>query len=105
MSPSRQGRGLRRLVVTLVVLAILVVVVDRIAAVVAQNQLASMAQKQAAKYDVRSADTTVKIGGFGFLPQLFKQDFSKVTLTMGKPAFSKVPGEKLTVDMQDVHVP
>jgi LmeA-like phospholipid-binding len=24
---------------------------------------------------------------------------------MGKPAFSKVPGEKLTVDMQDVHVP
>lgn len=105
MSPSRQGRGLRRLVVTLVVLVVLLVAVDRIAAVVAQNQLASMAQKEAAKYQVRSADTSVKIGGFGFLPQLIKQDFSKVTLTMGKPAFAKVPGEKLTVDMKNVHVP
>ncbi|GAA3148904.1 hypothetical protein JOF29_001113 [Kribbella aluminosa] len=105
MSPSRQGRGLRRLVVTLVVLAVVLVAVDRIAAVVAQNQLASMAQKEAAKYQVRSADTSVKIGGFGFLPQLIKQDFSKVTLTMGKPAFAKVPGEKLTVDMKNVHVP
>ncbi|HZX03962.1 DUF2993 domain-containing protein [Kribbella sp.] len=105
MSPSRQGRGLRRLVVTLVVLVVLVVAVDRIAAVVAQNQLASMAQKEAAKYQVRSADTSVKIGGFGFLPQLINQHFSKVTLTMGKPAFSRVPGEKLTVDMSNVHVP
>ncbi|HWD80732.1 MAG TPA: DUF2993 domain-containing protein [Kribbella sp.] len=105
MSPSRQGRGLRRLIVTLVVLVVLAVAADRIAAAVAQNQLASMAQKEAAKYDVRSADTSVKIGGFGFFPQLFKEKFSKVTLTMGKPAFSKVPGENLTVDMTDVHVP
>ncbi|MGZ0151269.1 LmeA family phospholipid-binding protein [Kribbella sp. WER1] len=105
MSPSRQGRGLRRLVVTLIVLVVLLVAVDRIAAVVAQNQLASMAQKEAAKYQVRSADVSAKIGGFGFLPQLIKQDFSKVTLTMGKPAFAKIPGENLTVDMKNVHVP
>jgi hypothetical protein len=105
MSPSRQGRGLRRLIVTLVVLAVVVVAADRIAAAVAQNQLAAMAQKEAAKYQVRSADTSVKIGGFGFFPQLIKEKFSKVTLTMGKPAFSKVPGENLTVDMTDVHVP
>ncbi|GAA1581573.1 hypothetical protein GCM10009804_42750 [Kribbella hippodromi] len=104
MSPSRQGRWLRRLVVTVVLVAILAFVVDKVAAVVAQNQLASMAQKEAAKYDVRSADTSVKINGF-FIPQLIKQDFSKVTLTMGKPAFSKVPGENLTVDMSNVHVP
>ncbi|MFF0264675.1 DUF2993 domain-containing protein [Kribbella sp. NPDC004536] len=105
MSPSRQGRGLRRLIVTLVVLVVLAVAADRIAAAVAQNQLASMAQKEAAKYQVRSADTSAKIGGFGFFPQLFNQKFAKVTLTMGKPAFSKVPGENLTVDMTGVHVP
>jgi len=105
MSPSRQGRGLRRLIVTLVVLVVVAVAADRIAAVVAQNQLASMAQKEAAKYQVRSADTSVKISGFGFFPQLFKENFSKVTLRMGKPAFAKVPGESLTVDMANVHVP
>ncbi|GAA2793718.1 LmeA family phospholipid-binding protein [Kribbella solani] len=104
MSPSRQGRWLRRLVVTLVLVAILAFVVDKVAGVVAQNQLASMAQKEAAKYGVRSADTSVKINGF-FIPQLIKQDFSKVNLTMGKPTFDKVPGENLTVDMNNVHVP
>ena len=105
MSSNRPRRGFRRLIVTLVVLAVLAVVVDRIAAVVAQNQLASMATKEAAKYDVRSADTSVKIGGFGFFPQLFKENFSKVTLTMGQPKLSRIPGEKLTVDMHNVHVP
>lgn len=105
MSPSRKGRGLRRLIVTLVVLAILVIVVDRAAAYVAENQLASMADKEARQYDVRSAGTSVKIGGFGFLPQLVKEDFSKVTLTMDKPTFSGVPGEDLKVELHDVHVP
>lgn len=105
MSSSRPGRWFRRLIVTLIVLAVLAVAVDRIAAVVAQNQLASMASKEAAKYDVRSADTSVKIAGFGFFPQLFKEDFSKVTLTMGKPTLSKIPAENLTVDMHSVHVP
>ncbi|TDW15796.1 LmeA family phospholipid-binding protein [Kribbella kalugense] len=105
MSSNRPGRWFRRLIVTLVVLAVLAIAVDRIAAVVAQNQLASMATKEAAKYDVRSADTSVKIGGFGFFPQLFKEDFSKVTLTMEKPTLTKIPGENLTVDMHSVHVP
>jgi hypothetical protein len=92
-------------VVTLVVLAVLAIVADRAAAYVAENQLASMAEKEAKQYDVRSAGTSVKIGGFGFLPQLFKEDFSKVTLTMEKPTFSGVPGEDLKVELQNVHVP
>jgi hypothetical protein len=105
MSSNSPGRWFRRLVVTLVVLALLAIVVDRAAAYVAQNQLASMADKEAAKYDVRSADTSVKIGGFGFLPQLAKENFSKVTLTMEKPTFSGVPAEDLKVELHDVHVP
>jgi hypothetical protein len=105
MSSRRPGRWFRRLVVTLVVLAVLAIVVDRAAAYVAENQLASMAEQEAKQYDVRSAGTSVKIGGFGFLPQLVKEDFSKVTLTMEKPTFSGVPGEDLKVELQDVHVP
>ncbi|MEU4191350.1 DUF2993 domain-containing protein [Kribbella sp. NPDC026611] len=105
MSSSRPGRAFRRLLITLVVLALLLVVVDRAAAYVAENQLASMAEKEAAQYDVRAADTSVHIGGFGFLPQLVKEDFSKVTLTMKQPTFSGIPAEDLKVDLTDVHVP
>ncbi|WP_350281234.1 DUF2993 domain-containing protein [Kribbella sp. HUAS MG21] len=105
MSSRGRGRGLRRLIVTLVVLAVLAVVVDRAAAYVAENQLASMAEKEAAQYDVRASSTAVKIGGFGFLPQLVQEDFSKVTLTMENPTFSGIPGEDLKVELHDVHVP
>jgi hypothetical protein len=105
MSSNRPGRWFRRLIITLVVLAVLAVVVDRAAAYVAENQLASMADKKAAQYDVRSAGTSVKIGGFGFLPQLVKENFSKVTLTMERPTFSGIPGEDLKVQLHAVQVP
>jgi hypothetical protein len=88
-----------------VVLALILVVVDRAAAYVAENQLASMAAKEAKQYDVTAAETDVHIGGFGFLPQLVKEDFSKVTLTMKQPTFSGVPAEDLKVDLSNVHVP
>ncbi|MGW7682002.1 LmeA family phospholipid-binding protein [Kribbella sp. NPDC054772] len=105
MSSNGPGRWIRRLVVTLVLLAVLAVVVDRIALTVAQNQLATRADTQARKYDVHSSDTSVKINGFGFLPQLYNEKFSSVTMTMLKPKFSGVPAESLKVDMHDVHVP
>jgi hypothetical protein len=105
MSPRKPRRWGRRLIVTLVVLCLLAVGVDRAAAWVAENQLATMAEQEAAKYDVRSADTSVKVGGFGFLPQLAKERFSKVTLTMKQPTFDSIPAEDLTVELGGVHVP
>jgi hypothetical protein len=96
---------LRRLIVTLVVLGVLAVAADRAAAWVAENQLASMAEKEAARYDVRAADTSVKVGGFGFLPQLAREEFSKVTLTMKEPTFDAIPAEDLKVELHGVHVP
>jgi hypothetical protein len=105
MSSRRPRRWLRRLVVTLVVLGILAVAVDRAAAWVAENQLATMAEKEAAQYDVRAADTSVDIGGFGFLPQLAREKFSKVTLTMKDPTFDSIPAEDLKVELNGVHVP
>ena len=105
MSSRRPRRWLRRFVVTVVILGCLGVAADRAAAWVAENRLATMAQEEAAQYDVRAADTSVKIGGFGFLPQLFAQKFSSMTLNMQQPTFSSIPAEDLTVDLTGVHVP
>ncbi|MFF1821633.1 DUF2993 domain-containing protein [Kribbella sp. NPDC058245] len=105
MSSRKPRRWLRRLVVTLIVLAVLAVAADRAAAWAAENRLASMAEQQAARYDLTAQDTSVKIGGFGFLPQVAKEEFSTVTMTMTKPTFSEVPGENLEVKMTGVHVP
>ncbi|GAB3947468.1 hypothetical protein GCM10029976_076800 [Kribbella albertanoniae] len=96
---------MRRLVVTLIVLAVLAVAADRAAAWAAENRLASMAEQQAARYDLTAQDTSVQIGGFGFLPQVAKEEFKSVTMTMTKPTFSEVPGENLEVKMTGVHVP
>ncbi|MFI7065995.1 DUF2993 domain-containing protein [Kribbella sp. NPDC050124] len=78
---------------------------DRAAAWVAEDRLATMAADEAAKYDVQAADTSVRIGGFGFLPQVAREEFKSVTLTMQQPTFSDVPAEDLTVTMTGVHVP
>ena len=96
---------MRRLVVTVVILGCLAVGADRAAAWVAEDRLATMAADEAAQYDVQAADTKVEIGGFGFLPQVAKEEFSSVTLTMRQPTFSTVPAEDLVVRMTGVHVP
>ncbi|MFC9690006.1 DUF2993 domain-containing protein [Kribbella sp. NPDC056951] len=105
MSSRNPRRWVRRLVVTLIVLGVLLVAADRAAAWAAENRLASMAEQQAARYDLTAQDTSVQIGGFGFLPQVAKEEFSSVTMTMTKPTFSDVPGENLEVKMTGVHVP
>lgn len=105
MSSRKPRRWVRRLVVTLIVLGVLLVAADRAAAWAAENRLASMAEQQAARYDLTAQDTSVTIGGFGFLPQVAKEEFSSVTMTMTKPTFSEVPGENLEVKMTGVHVP
>ena len=104
--PGDRGAGADGFVVDVsVVLGVLAVAVDRAAAWVAENQLATMAEKEAAQYDVRAADTSVKIGGFGFLPQLAKERFSKVTLTIKQPTFDSIPAEDLKVELHGVQVP
>ncbi|MFK4086937.1 DUF2993 domain-containing protein [Kribbella sp. NPDC020789] len=105
MSSRKPRRWMRRLVVTLIVLAVLAVAADRAAAWAAENRLATMAEQQAARYDLTAQDTSVQIGGFGFLPQVAREEFSSVTMTMTKPTFSDVPGENLEVKMSGVHVP
>jgi len=93
------------LVVTVIVLGVLAVGVDRLAEWAAENRLATMAEDEAAKYDVEAADTSVEVGGFGFLPQLAKQEFSTVRMTMKDLTFTGISADDLQVDMTGVHVP
>jgi hypothetical protein len=105
MSSSRPRRRFRGLLITVVILVVLGFVADRAAESFAEDRLAVLAEDEAAKYDVRATDTSVEVGGFGFLPQLARGEFSEVTLTMKQPTVSAVQAEDLTVAMSGVHVP
>jgi hypothetical protein len=105
MSSTRPRRGLRALVIVVVLLACLGFAADRVAESLAEDRLATVAQDEAARYDVRASSTSVEVGGFGFLPQLVNGEFSRITLTMQQPTFSSIPAQDLTVVMSGIQVP
>jgi hypothetical protein len=105
MSSKRPRRGLRALAIAIVILVALGVVADRVAESLAEDRLAVVAKDEAARYDVRASDTSVEVGGFGFLPQLAMGEFSRITLTMQQLTISSIPAQDLTVVMTGVHVP
>ncbi len=105
MSSTRPGRGLRSLAIAIVFLACLAFIADRVAESLAEDRLAAIAQDEAARYDVRSSATSVEVGGFGFLPQLARGEFSRITLTQHRPTISSVPAQDLMVAMTGIHLP
>jgi hypothetical protein len=105
MAAKRRGRGFRAFIIVLVLLAGLVFAADRVGESVAEKQLAKAAAQEAARYDVRASDTSAEIGGFLFLPQVAKGEFSKITLTMDRPSVSQVSAEDLSAVMTGIHVP
>ncbi|TWD79119.1 DUF2993 family protein [Kribbella amoyensis] len=102
---GKRRRPLRTLIIVLVVLGVLLVGADRAAEAFAENRLATTAAQEAAQYDVKAADTSVEIGGFGFLPQVARERFDSITMTMQDPTIESVPAEDLVVTMNSVHVP
>jgi len=105
MSSTRPRRGLRSLAIAVVFLACLGLIADRVAESLAEDRLAAVAQDEAARYDVRASDRSVEVGGFGFLPQLARGEFSRITLTMQRPTISSIPAQDLTVAMTGIQVP
>ncbi|HZO70202.1 MAG TPA: DUF2993 domain-containing protein [Kribbellaceae bacterium] len=105
MSSRRPGRWLRSLTIAAVLLACLAFIADRVAESIAEDRLAAAAEEEAARYDVRASETSVEIGGVGFLPQLVSGEFSDITLRMQQPTISKVPAQDLTVEMTEIQVP
>jgi hypothetical protein len=96
---------LRLLAIAFVFLACLGFIADRVAESLAEDRLAAVAADEAARYHVRASDSSVEVGGFGFLPQLARGTFSRITLTMQRPTISSIPAQDLTVAMTGVHVP
>jgi hypothetical protein len=105
MSSTRPLRWLRSLLVAVVLLGCLGFIADRVAESLAEDRLAAAAEDEAAKYDVHAAESSAEIGGFGFLPQLVRGEFSTVTLTMQRPTVSAVAAQDLTATMTGIRVP
>lgn len=75
-------RWVRRLLVTLVVLGVLLVVADRVAAWAAQRAVAGHVATELASYQVDSQPPEVTVGGFPFLTQVASGRFESVTLRL-----------------------
>lgn len=75
-------RILRRTLVGLVVLAVLLVVADRVAAWAAQRAVAEHVASELASYQVDSAPPEVTVGGVPFLTQVADGRFESVTLRL-----------------------
>jgi len=75
-------RILRRTLVGLVVLAVLLVVADRVAAWAAQRAVAAHVASELASYQVDSAPPEVTVGGVPFLTQVAGGRFESVTLRL-----------------------
>jgi hypothetical protein len=95
----RRHRG-RNLTIALVVLLGLLIGADRVAASVAESQLASKIQ-QSQKLSQKPA---VSIGGFPFLTQVASRDFGHATIDIHDLDARGVPISHIHVDLTGVHV-
>ena len=75
-------RNTRRVLVVLVVLAGLVLVVDRVAAWAAQQTVEERVAQELESYEVRSAPPEVSFGGFPFLTQVAAGTYDEVVLRL-----------------------
>ena len=95
----RRHRG-RRWVIALVVLVGLLVAADRVAAAVAESQLAAKIQQS----QKLSQKPSVSIGGFPFLTQVVSRDFSHATVDINNLDARGVPIAHIHADLRGVHV-
>lgn len=93
---------LRRLLLGLVVgVVVVLVVADRVGAVVAAHVLADKIQTD----EGLSSRPEVSIGGFPFLTQAIRGDYSNVTVTAHHLVLGGVPVSRLTVHLHGAHLP
>lgn len=94
----RRRRGLIIFLVTLVVLAVLFVIADRVAVRYADNKFASQVQTQGGL----SNKPTVNIEGFPFLTQLAARKFNEVKISAATEKAGPVVIENLHATMHDM---
>lgn len=92
---------MRRLLVTIVVLAGVLLVADRVAIATAQSQLAAAVQQEADLADKPSVDLI----GFPFLTQAVRGEYDGGRLEIRDLRTEKLLVERLTIDLREVAVP
>ena len=92
---------MRKLIVTLVVLALLVVGADIAGRLVAQQKASQALGSELATPD----DPSVRIGGFSFLAQAVRGDYSHLTITADGLALGPIDGARMQADLYDVSFP
>lgn len=89
--------------VVFVVLAVLALVADRVAASAAEREIAKQAVKEMDARGITSAKRpTASIGGFPFLTQVANGRYDKVTIEVDEPQTDRVKLQHLTVVATDV---
>lgn len=93
--------GMRKLVITLIVLAVVFVIVDRVTHSTAQRQVA---REVANTYDLQS-QPEVRIRGFPFLTQALRGHYRQIDLTAQNVAVRDLRIRQLEVEFADVDAP
>jgi hypothetical protein len=98
--PRRRRHRGRNWTIVLVVLIGLLIGADRVAAAVAENQLASKIQQS----QKLSQQPSVSIGGFPFLTQVLSRNFGHATIDINNLNSRGVPISHIHADLRGVHV-
>jgi hypothetical protein len=102
-------RGRRSLIVLAVVVVVLVglfVVVDRVAANMAEDRIAAQAANEMRNRGITSdSKPRASIAGFPFLTQVLGGTYRKVTIDVDHPRNGQVTLDHLTLDANQVHAP
>jgi hypothetical protein len=91
---------LRRLVISLVVLVAVLIAADRIAAVVAEHEVASRVQAS----ESLTARPGVSIGGFPFLTQALSGRYDDVTVSVHGLRAGSLPIQRFVAHLRGLHV-
>jgi hypothetical protein len=106
----RWGRRiLGALLVLLVVLAVLLIVADRVGANVAERRIAEEVQQELTSREVRSSAPEVTVGGFPFLTQVLDENYESISILLRDvttaPEQEGVRLPRLDVEARDVNAP
>lgn len=101
----KRGRWWKVLLAVVVVLGIVLVITDRVAANMAEDKLVPIVEEAARDHDTTAENTSVKLSGFPFLTQVLAGEFRGATVTMKNVKAQDVDLERLNVRLSSVDVP
>ncbi|SCE90543.1 Protein of unknown function [Micromonospora coriariae] len=100
--PRRRGRKLLvGLIVLLVLVAVLLVIADRVAVGVAERAIADRVSQEVTKQGAQSAEPDVEVGGTPFLTQVLDGRYQRISIKL-RDVQASVEGDALRLPVLDV---